>query len=77
MLSWLGDPSVRLLGLRKEISVDKKEVVDTLRLALRALNLAPCFRVPAADSLAGPGPGNSYKVCSEIERVLQKLEEPE
>ncbi len=46
--------------------MDKNEVIAVLRLALRALNTAPCFRVPGAE--------NSYKVCSEIEQVLRKLE---
>jgi hypothetical protein len=46
--------------------VDKAEVIAVLRLALRALNSAPCFRVPGAE--------NSYKVCSEIERVLRAME---
>jgi len=47
--------------------VDKTEVIAALRLALRALNSAPCFRVPGAE--------DSYRVCSEIERVLRAMGE--
>jgi hypothetical protein len=42
------------------------ELLDAAQLALRALNVAPRFKVPGA--------GDSYEVCSELERVLRKIE---
>jgi hypothetical protein len=42
------------------------ELLDVAQLALRALNVAPRFKVPGA--------GDSYEVCSELERVLRKVE---
>jgi hypothetical protein len=42
------------------------ELLGAVQLALRALNVAPRFKVPGA--------GDSYEVCSELERVLRKVE---
>jgi len=42
------------------------ELLSAVQLALRALNVAPRFEVPGA--------GDSYEVCSELERVLRKVE---
>jgi hypothetical protein len=42
------------------------ELLGAVQLALRALNVAPRFKVP--------GVGDSYEVCSELERVLRKVE---
>lgn len=42
------------------------ELLNVAQLALRALNSAPRFPVPGA--------ADSYAICSEIERVLRKLE---
>jgi len=43
------------------------ELLDVAQFALRALNVAPRFKVPGA--------GDSYEICSEIERVLRKVKE--
>jgi hypothetical protein len=42
------------------------ELLGAVQLALRALNVAPRFKVPGA--------GDSYEVCSQLERVLRKVE---
>jgi hypothetical protein len=54
-----GEADARLLA-------SAPELLNAVRFALRALNVAPRFKVPGA--------GDSYEVCSELERVLRKVE---
>lgn len=51
------------------MSAQNIELRKTLALALLALNVAPRFLVPGAPE----GLQDSYRICAEIERVLQTL----
>ena len=47
---------------------DIRELRQALKLALLALNTTPRFLVPGAPQ------GDSYQICSELERVLRRVQ---